>query len=80
MFSVRYNYRSGPFIFSGRYNYQAAHDISKPLDTLPAAKRNAVLAAVCRKIEAVANPVGPSQENLPDAAGPQYMTQRAFSE
>jgi len=35
-------------------NYQAAHDISKPLDSLPAAKRNAVLAAVCTKIEAVA--------------------------
>jgi internalin A len=35
-------------------DYQAAHDISRPLDSLPAAKRNAVLAAVCTKIEAVA--------------------------
>jgi hypothetical protein len=37
-------------------NYQAAHGISKPLDSLTPAKRNAVLAAVCRKIEAAANP------------------------
>ena len=37
-------------------NYQAAHDISKPLDSLTPAKRNAVLAAVCRNIEAAANP------------------------
>jgi WD40 repeat protein len=37
-------------------DYQAAHDISKPLDSLTPAKRNAVLAAVCRKIEAVAKP------------------------
>jgi hypothetical protein len=44
-------------------DYQAAHDISKPLDSLPAAKRNAVLAAVCTKIEAVANP---SIETFPE--------------
>ena len=39
-------------------HYQAAHDVAKPLDSLPAAKRNAVLADVCRKIKAAA--VSPS--------------------
>jgi hypothetical protein len=37
-------------------DYQAAHDISTPLDRLRLAKQNAVLADVCRKIEAAANP------------------------
>jgi hypothetical protein len=37
-------------------DYQAAHDISKPLDSLTPAKQNVVLADVCRKIEAAANP------------------------
>jgi hypothetical protein len=36
--------------------YQAAHDISKPLDSLTRGKQNAVLADVCRKIEAAVNP------------------------
>jgi hypothetical protein len=36
--------------------YQAAHDISKPLDSLPPAEQNAVLADICRKIKAEANP------------------------
>jgi hypothetical protein len=36
--------------------YQAAHDVSRPLDSLTQAKQNAVLADVCRKIEAAANP------------------------
>ena len=36
--------------------YQAAHDISKPLDGLTPAEQNAVLADVCRKIKAAANP------------------------
>jgi hypothetical protein len=44
-------------------NYQAAHDISKPLDSLSAAKRNAVLAAVCKKIKATA---GASTETSPE--------------
>jgi hypothetical protein len=37
-------------------HYQAAHDISKPLDSLTPPKQNAVLADVCRKIEDAANP------------------------
>jgi tetratricopeptide (TPR) repeat protein len=36
-------------------DYQAAHDISKPLDSLTPAKQNAVLADVCKKIESAAN-------------------------
>ena len=36
-------------------DYKAAHDISKTLDSLSAAKRNAALAAVCIKIEDMAN-------------------------
>ena len=36
--------------------YQAAHDISKPLDGLTSAEQNAVLADICRKIKAAANP------------------------
>jgi hypothetical protein len=39
-------------------DYQAAHDIAKPLDSLTPAKQNAILVDVCRKIEATANPVG----------------------
>ena len=34
-------------------DYQAAHEISKPLDSLTRAKRNDVLAEVCRKIKTV---------------------------
>jgi hypothetical protein len=34
-------------------DYQAAHDISKPLDSLTPAERNAVLADVCRRIKTV---------------------------
>jgi hypothetical protein len=38
-------------------DYQASHDISKPLDRLTLAEQGGVLAAVCRKIkEAAANP------------------------
>lgn len=36
--------------------YQAAHDISKPLDSLTPAKQRAALADICRKIKAAANP------------------------
>jgi hypothetical protein len=36
--------------------YQATHDISKPLDGLPPAEQNAVLANICRMIKANANP------------------------
>jgi len=35
--------------------YQAAHDISKPLDGLMVAQQNAILADVCRKIKAAVN-------------------------
>jgi hypothetical protein len=37
-------------------DYQAAHNISKPLDSLQPHEQNAVLADVCRKIKAAANP------------------------
>jgi TIR domain len=37
-------------------DYQAAHDISKPLDSLTPSEQNKVLADVCRKIKAAANP------------------------
>ena len=37
-------------------DYQAAHDISKPLDRLTLSEQNAVLVDVCRKIKAAANP------------------------
>ena len=36
-------------------DYQAAHDIAKPLDSLPPSEQNAVLVDVCRKIKAAAN-------------------------
>ncbi|NES21478.1 MAG: TIR domain-containing protein [Symploca sp. SIO3E6] len=36
--------------------YQAAHDISKPLDTLSKAKRNQVLLEITQKIKTAANP------------------------
>jgi hypothetical protein len=37
-------------------NYQAAHDISKPLDSLTPAERNAVWPRFAEKFEAAANP------------------------
>jgi WD40 repeat protein len=37
-------------------DYQAAHDISKPLNSLTPAEQDHVLANVCRRIKAVANP------------------------
>jgi hypothetical protein len=48
-------------------DYQAAHDISKPLNSLTPAKRSAVLVEVCRKIKAAANVVGQSPEAEPRA-------------
>jgi hypothetical protein len=36
-------------------DYQAAHDISKPLDSLTPAEQGAVLTQVCRQIKAAAN-------------------------
>lgn len=36
--------------------YQAANELSKPLDSLTPSELNAVLVDVCRKIKAVANP------------------------
>jgi hypothetical protein len=52
-------------------DYQAAHDISNPLDSLMPAEQNRVLTDICRKIKVAANPVGPSKEICLDAAGPQ---------
>jgi tetratricopeptide (TPR) repeat protein len=46
-------------------DYQAAHDISKPLDSLPLAEQARELANVCRQIKAAANP---SSEGAPGAA------------
>jgi len=37
-------------------SYQAAHDISKPLNSLTPAEQDYVLADVCRKIKAAVNP------------------------
>jgi TIR domain len=37
-------------------DYQAAHDIAKPLNSLTPAEQDHVLADVCRKIKAVVNP------------------------
>jgi internalin A len=37
-------------------NYQAAHDISKPLKSLTTAEQDDVLAQICRKIKAAVNP------------------------
>jgi len=36
-------------------NYQAAHDPSKPLDSLPTAESNRVLVEICEKIKKAAN-------------------------
>jgi TIR domain len=36
---------------TGLRNYQAAHDISQPLDQLSPARQNEVLVSICRKIE-----------------------------
>jgi hypothetical protein len=44
-------------------DYQAAHDISKPLDSLTPAKQNAVLADVCKKIESAASPLDGSSDS-----------------
>jgi hypothetical protein len=43
-------------------HYQAAHDVAKPLDRLKPSERGDVLVAICRKIKAAANVVGPSPE------------------
>ena len=37
-------------------NYQAAHDIAKPLNSLTLAEQDNVLAQICRKIKAAVNP------------------------
>ena len=41
-------------------HYQAANEISKPLDSLTPSEQNRVLADVCRKIKAAANPKSPA--------------------
>ena len=50
-------------------DYQAAHDISKPLDSLPPAEQGAVLTHVCKQIKAAAKP---SPEGAPGAAARQF--------
>jgi hypothetical protein len=42
-------------------HYQAANEISKPLDSLTPSEQNRVLADVCRKIKAAATPKSPPQ-------------------
>jgi hypothetical protein len=37
-------------------NYQAAHDIAKPLNSLTLAEQDNVLAQLCRKIKTAVNP------------------------
>ena len=52
-------------------DYQAAHDISKPLDSLTPADQGSVLTHVCRQIKAAVNPpVDPSAQHAPSPAGP----------
>jgi hypothetical protein len=52
-------------------NYQAAHDISKPLDFLKSATQAAVLLSVCKQFKTAWKTfVGPSPESAPSAAGP----------
>jgi hypothetical protein len=50
-------------------DYQAAHDISKPLDSLTPAKRSVVLVEVCKPIKAAVNVVDPSPEAEPRGVG-----------
>jgi hypothetical protein len=42
-------------------HYQAANEISKPLDSLTPSEQNRVLADVCRKMKAAATPKNPPQ-------------------
>jgi tetratricopeptide (TPR) repeat protein len=48
-------------------DYQASHDISKPLDRLTLAEQRGVLAAVCRKIKEAAAGPSPNAAGLPSA-------------
>jgi hypothetical protein len=45
----------------GIEHYQAANEISKPLDSLTPSEQNRVLVDVCRKIKAAATPKSPPQ-------------------
>jgi hypothetical protein len=52
-------------------DYQAAHDISKPLNSLTPAEQDHVLVDVCRKIKAaVTSSVDPSTQSVPTPACP----------
>src|SRR5271166_706077 len=52
-------------------DYQAAHDVAKPLDSLTPSEQNRVLADVCRKIKAaVTSSVDPSAQSVPTPACP----------
>jgi hypothetical protein len=57
-------------------HYQAAHDVAKPLDRLKPSERGDVLVAICRKIKAAANVVGPSPEAERGAARQQSALSR----
>ena len=48
--------RKNSLVFEMFVNYQAAHDISKPLDSLTLAEQGAVLTRVCKQIKAAVNP------------------------
>ena len=48
-------------------DYQAAHDITKPLDSLSSHNQNAILADICREIGSAANPVDLPREYERDA-------------
>lgn len=43
-------------------SYQAAHDISRPLDRLPKSQRQAVLAKICANLVGICNSTHPSNE------------------
>ena len=52
-------------------DYQAARDISKPLDSLTPAEQGSVLTDVCRQIKAATNPQQARRWKPPNAAGRQ---------
>src|SRR5271166_3768938 len=53
-------------------NYQAAHDIAKPLDQLKPADRNSVLTQICRKVrDAAAKPARSFKEERFDKSPPE---------
>lgn len=59
-------------------DYQASHDISKPLDSLTPAEQNAVLVDVCRKIKAAVNQLKESRDRSPTTTEPRERDIRAI--